>query len=136
MLRDRPEIEFALCELPPGVNAIYARKGDARAIMVNRDLPPAERLAALAHELVHDERGHAGHHPEHPDWAPCVAREENRVEDIVAGRLLPPDELAVYVDVAAEFEAVTAETVAWEFDVPVTIAQRSLKHLAQRRRAS
>lgn len=136
MLRDRPEIEFLLCDLPPGVRAIHARRGEDRAILISRALSPADRLAALAHELVHDERGHAGHHPDHPHWAPCVAREENRVDNIVAGRLLPPDELAVYVDVLAEFEPVTALAVALEFDVPEHVAQRALEQLAEQRRSA
>ena len=135
MLRERPEIELMLCDLPEGVNAIYARQGDAKAILVNRVLRPAERLAALAHELVHDERGHAGHDPDHPHWAPVVAREENRVENIAARRILPLDELAVYVDVMAEFEPVTAESVAWDLGVSVHVARRALQQLVEQRRA-
>lgn len=136
MLRDRPEIEFMLCNLPPGVRAIHARRGEDRAILINRALSPADRLAALAHELVHDERGHAGHHPGRQNCATYVAKEENWVENIVAGRLLPPDELAVYVDVLAEFEPVTAQAVAIEFDVPEHVAQRALEQLANQRRSA
>lgn len=135
MLRERPEIEFVLCDLPAGVRAIHARRGPDRAILISKALSPAERLAALAHELVHDERGHAGHHPDHPQWAPCVAREENRVENLTAQLVLPLDELAVYVDVLAEFEPVTAELVAWDLDVPVHVAQRALEQLVEERRA-
>lgn len=135
MLRDRPEVEFVLCDLPAGVRAIHARRGPDRAILVSRALSPADRLAALAHELVHDERGSAGHDPHHPHWAPCVAREERRVDDIVARRLVPPAELQAFVDATADIEPVTALGVAEEFEVAEHVAERALDLLLKDRLA-
>ena len=36
---------------------MYGRKGERAAIIIDPKLSQAERAAALAHELVHDERG-------------------------------------------------------------------------------
>lgn len=131
-LRERPEIEFMLCPLPDGVRAIYATQGGHRAILVNRDLPPAERLAAIAHELVHDERGHAGHDPQAPEaLRVAVAREECRVEQIVADQLVPPVELRAYVRRACTVGSVRAQDVAEEFDCPIDVADRALRRLLQ-----
>lgn len=131
-LRERPEIEFVLCDLPQGVRAIHASDGQHQAILVSRNLSPAERLAAVAHELVHVERGGSGHHPDAPaTWGPAVAVEERRVNDIVARRLVPPDRLAEFVQRRlSAHDRVTAADVAEEFDVPQDVAERAMR-LAQ-----
>lgn len=130
-LRERPEIEFMLCDLPPGVRAIYATQGGHKAILVNRDLPPAERLAALAHELRHDERGGSGHDPEVPPLLRvAAAREETRVDRLVAADLLPDAELRSYVEARAEFGMVLARDVADDFEVAVDVADLALQRLA------
>lgn len=55
---------------------------------------------ALAHELVHDERGGGCPCPADapPGWGVVARREEARVEATVAARLVPLDELARYVE--------------------------------------
>lgn len=96
------------------------------AIVIDRSLPPVERLAVLAHELVHIERG---------GTADCldVGREERAVDRIVAQRLVPADELEALVEVLVEIEGgVTAEMVAEEFEVPAEVAARAMAGLAQR----
>lgn len=134
-LRARSEIECMLCALPAGVRAIYARSEDGhRAILINRALSPIERLTALAHELVHDERGGGCHHPDLPDrMRPLVARDEARVDRIVAQRLLPLDRLAPWVSRTIETgEGVTADDVAREWDVTPEVAALALDELARR----
>lgn len=129
-LRERPEIEYVLCDLPPGVKAIYATRGEDKAILINRSLGPAERLAALAHELVHDDHGGGCHHPDAPPLLHvATAREEARVHGIVADQLVPPDRLQDFVERRSEFEYVLAHHVADEFDVPVDVADLALQRL-------
>lgn len=120
-----------LCNLPAGVKAIYAQRGDDRAILINRALDPAERLAALAHELAHAERGGGCHHPDPPPLLRVVeAREEARIHGIVADQLVPPQELRAYVERRSEVEFVLARDVAEEFEVPVDVADLALQRLA------
>lgn len=97
--RSRPELEVMVAELPAGVRALHAISADGhRAILVNRALPPVERLAALAHELAHDDCKGGCHHPGLPDLLrPLVARDESRVDRIAADRLLPLPRLAAWV---------------------------------------
>lgn len=131
-LRERPEIEFVLCDLPAGARAIYATRGGQRAILVSRHLDPAERLAALAHELVHDDRGGGCHALEGSDPV-ATAREELRVDRIVADQLVPQDRLADFVRRACTVGSVRAFDVAEEFEVPVDVADRALRRLLAER---
>lgn len=120
-----------LCHLPPGVRAIYATQDGQRAILVSRDLPPAERLAALAHELKHDERGGGCHAPDTPRLLRVAAgREEARVDRAVAADLLPDEALRPYIEQRAELGMVLARDVAADFDVSVEVAHLSLVRLA------
>lgn len=100
---------------------------------MSRALSPTERLAAVAHELVHDERGHVGHAP--GPSSIYVRKEERRVDSIVAARLLPTTDLAPFVDARSDMEPVTAHVVATEFEVTEDVAQRSLEALVEERRA-
>lgn len=136
VLRDRAEIEFVLCDLPPGVRAIYAHDDEDKAILVSRALSPAERLAALAHELVHMERGGGCHDPYLPEaMRPLTVREEERVERVVADWLLPPEQLQLFVDRRAELEPITVAVVAEEFEVAEHVAERAMRQLKDRRTA-
>ncbi len=110
-----------------GIDALYVRRGDTQAILVGRHLDPVERLAALAHELVHLERGGV---------TDCLdeAKEERAVDRIVAGRLVPENELEALIEVLVEMEGgVTAEMVAEEFEVPTAVARRAMAELVHRR---
>jgi hypothetical protein len=129
-LRDRCDISFALVVLPPacggGVCVEYA--DGHHVILIDRSLSPVDRLAVLAHELVHIERGGV---------AGCldVGKEERAVDGIVAERLVPVDDLEVLVDALVELEGgVTVEMVAIEFEVPPVVARRAMVKLAERRR--
>ncbi|MCB1017597.1 MAG: ImmA/IrrE family metallo-endopeptidase [Acidimicrobiales bacterium] len=137
-LRQRPHIDFALVDMPPGAPAaVYARRGDRAVVLIDRALPPAERLAALAHELVHDERGGSGHvDGMPPSLGDVVAREERRVDRIVAERLIPRDRLEQLVETRSEIEGhICPLVVAEEFGVPERVAHDALSMLLERRSA-
>lgn len=128
----RPEVEVLVTRLPAGIRGIHARSPDGyRAILVNRDLPPVERLAALAHELVHDERGGGCYQPDMPElMRPLVARDEARTDQVAADRLLPLDRLERWV--ALQEAAERPVTVAWaaaDLDVARWVAGDQLRRL-------
>jgi hypothetical protein len=134
----RPHITFALAPLPPatggGFHALWPN-GEA-VVVVDAGRPRVEQTAILAHELVHDERGGACpcSDDDPPAWAAVVAREEARVARLAAGRLVPLEELAGYVDQVVELdESVTTSAVAEEFDTTEGTALEAL--LALRARA-
>jgi hypothetical protein len=85
----------------------------------------------LAHELVHDERGGGADLPGMPSsWGDVVTRDEKTVDDEVARRLVPVDQLARFVAARCSLgEGGTAQDVADEFDVPVELAARALRLL-------
>jgi Zn-dependent peptidase ImmA (M78 family) len=129
-LRERNDVHYELAELPARCRAIVARSGLDTVILINQCLDPAERLTALAHELVHIERGGGCHRPGIPDrLRPLVAREENRVDEIVARRLVPAHELAAFVAERTTVGPVTAFDVASEFGVSLEVALRACKEL-------
>ncbi len=130
-LRARRHLVLEWVELERGGGQLQDH-GDHRVVQLDYRLDRIDRNAVLGHELVHDERG-IFYCPTTPDA--LIEKEEHAVNVILAGRLLPPEELAVFVDVLAEFEPVTAQAVAFEFDVPEHIAQRALEHLVEERRA-
>ena len=127
-LRDRPEILFGLRNLPEPVAGVWHRAGRHRVIVVANRLDRVERNAVLAHELVHDERGGGpGFAGQPAAWEPVVARDEHRVDDEVARRLVPHDDLERLCDLADDFDGcVTARDVATALDVPERVARRAL----------
>lgn len=131
-LRERPNIEFGLCDLPAGLRAVYVTEGPYAAILIDRKLSPVERLAALAHELVHAERGHVCVDPSAPpELRVLTRREEHRVHGIVADWLVDPDELQRFVDQRTSLgEGTRAIDVADEFEVPAHVAYTALERLA------
>lgn len=127
-LREWQAAELSMAELPNGVAAVSCPYGDRPAIVLDPSLTQVERNAALAHELIHLERGGtcAG-----AGWA-----EEERVEDEVARRLVPLGELLVWV-VKLEQADVRVEPwmVAEEFHVPDAVAERAMRLLMEGTRA-
>lgn len=91
----------------------------------------------MAHELVHDERGGGCHRADLPaHMRPEVAREERRVDDIVAARLVPLDDLEAFVAATVDAgDAVTAGDVAEAFEVPFEVADRAVRLLLLDQRA-
>lgn len=126
VLRDRRDTLFELVELPGDAGgAVVFSDAAGAVILIDRQLLRVERKVTLAHELVHLERGGVEHHPDDsPMWSPVVAREESRVDRIVAGRLVPREALVDWL--AARDEPTMAHDVATEFDVTDAVAMLAL----------
>lgn len=112
--------------------AFYARRGDRAAIVIDPDLDQIHRRAALAHELVHDERGMARVTGGPAGLSVVTGREEARVDIVVAQRLVPAEHLADMIRARVDIEPITATVVADEFEVPVAVALAALQLLAHR----
>lgn len=129
-LRGRPHITFTIDAIAAdaGGGSFYGRIGDQAAIVVAPDLSPEDRKAALAHELVHDERRIT-----YPSaTAATMQREEAIVRRITAERLVPLDELEELVAARVEVEPVTVAMVAEEFAVGESVAAEAIRHLQAR----
>lgn len=122
---------MALVDLPDGLRAVLATDGENVVILIDRHLHPAEREAALAHELVHLERGGSGWTPGLPEaLGVVVRREERRVDDLSADRILPLPRLTTFCHQRAEVESITAALVADELEVAESVAERQLRRLS------
>ncbi len=127
--RDHIVVGFDPCARAGG-GAVYARRGALAAIVIDPALSLRERRAALAYELVHDERGGGCDLADMgPQWLPVVSREEARVDRIAASRLVPLDELRAFLTARGSIGPVTLDDVAEEFDVPVRVAAIAVKEL-------
>lgn len=118
--------------MPAGTGgAAVVRTGGQAVVFLDPRLPAEERRAALAHELVHDERGGGAWHPDAPPgWDPVVAAEEARVDREVARRLLPLTELLEAAEAADDFgHQVTAAELAGEYEVPLRLAEQAMRLL-------
>lgn len=106
---------------------LYADAGDESMIVLAPGLLREERRAALAHELVHDERRILG-----PGAPPLVmVKEEAAVRRIATERLVPAAELLAFCDRRSSIgEPVTPGMVAEEFDVPIGVAREAMRRLA------
>jgi hypothetical protein len=131
-LRARPHLYFLRTELPPvtggGVYWPLDKPGQA-AVLIDERAGRVERRCLLAHELVHDERGGGISGSVMPrSWAAVIAREERCVDDIVARRLVPLDDLLAFARAKAEIDGhATAADVAEQFDVTEEVATRALE---------
>jgi hypothetical protein len=133
-LRRRTHIVFRLAVLPDSAGgAVYWPRAGRAAIIIDPRLSRVDRNAALAHELVHDERGGGADHPGMPpSWAAVVARDEAAVDQEVARRLVPADELVKFCEVMVLLDlGVTAHEVAEHFEVPPAVAAAALRDLAR-----
>lgn len=117
-LRETPQLALAWELLPEGLEALYSPNGDGTAtIVIDAGLTRTQRRAALCHELVHHERGITGD----------ARVDERGVEDEVASRLVPFDELAAMYHVAVTNDLpVETWMVAEKFDVPDSVAERAM----------
>ena len=105
---------------------LHARRGAVGVIVVDPRLDGPARRAVLTHELVHHERGDLVDHPDAPAGLVLLAaREERAVDDEVARRLVPADELVALARADDEACGVGPEEVAEHFDVPVSVARRA-----------
>lgn len=132
-LRRRDHLVLGFAVLPDELGgSVYWPRGGRAAVIIDPRLPQRERRAALAHELVHDERGggcDADCMP--PAWDAVVAREEGRVAAEVARRLVPDDELRAFLRRLTESElgGATARDIADHFDVPEEVASTAARLL-------
>jgi Zn-dependent peptidase ImmA (M78 family) len=127
-LREAAEIELRWMPLPEsyGGGAIVTTD-DGYVIVLDSRLRQEERRAVLAHELVHAERGVLP--PSAPDA--LRAKDEHAVENEVADRLVPADELREFVEQCLSLDRfVTALDVANEFGVPIDVAERACRRVA------
>jgi hypothetical protein len=132
-LRGRPELYVAILELRHG-DAFYwpCPDGSKRcAIGLGGHLDRVGRRCALAHELVHHERGGGCSWVGQPDtWSSVVARDEAAVDEEVARRLVPVGELAEMVAAVEDLgDGLEVWHVAEEFDVTAEVADRALRQL-------
>ncbi len=128
-LRARPHITHAIDPIADEAGgAVHARIGDRSAIVLSPDLDRIDRNAALAHELIHDERGIAA------PWATdaTMQSEERIVRRETARRLVPLDHLLAFVEARVSVEPVTVALVADEYEVPHTVAAEALRQLQVR----
>lgn len=118
-----------------GAVALIEDLGDGlRQITLDARLDRRARRAALAHELVHDERSILF---DVDTPAGLVEVEERTVRAEVVRRLVPPVELADLVATSIDAgHQVTWRTVADTFDVPRHIATDALIDLGQARHPS
>ncbi len=128
-LRDRPHLTLKWGYID-GAIGLWDPTGAGRAdVWLDARLGRVARRCVLAHELVHDERRGGSDLPGMPDsWRSVVASDERAVDDEVARRLVPFDDLAEFCRCKSSVdEPVTAEDVASFFDVTPSVARRAMK---------
>lgn len=126
-LRRRGQARLRFRQVHPSAGGAYVEVRDGReTITLDHSLDRRERNAALAHELIHLERG-----------VPSVgcpdllrAKEEALVRAETARRLVPPHELWEWGQRRAEVGPVTVEDVCDEFGVPEHVAREALRQVA------
>lgn len=127
-----PDVHVHLVDLPEEAGgAVLVRKGPRSVVLIDKKLTRPERTAALAHEVIHLERGGPGrcHHPSR-SWEAVVLREELAIDREVAARLAPIEQLARLVRRWDRIgEPITVEAVATELDVAQRVAQVALERL-------
>lgn len=129
-LADRKHIVFGVRPLPAATGgAVHVRRGDRTAIVLDPGLTQAERRCALAHELVHDERGGGCDAEYMPvSWGVVARREERIVDDVAVHRLVPADELIrVCVELEMGCTHVESRHIAEHFHVTEPVARRALE---------
>lgn len=119
-LRDREHLVFAVSDLPAVVGGgVYWPRGARAAIILDRSLTAVARNAALAHELTHDD---------------LPGATESQVNDEVARRLVPDDDLAAMFEIAVLNDLpVEPWQVAERFEVPDGVAERAMRLFLSRR---
>lgn len=133
-LKQRRHLTFERRVLPPGMSAAFLPLTDLLgAIVIDQGLHRIERCEALAHELVHEERGGGACRRGVPPMLEVLAsRDEAQVDDEVARRLIPLDELEAFCVRHAEvYGGVSAQDVAGEFERTPELAQRALDLLVR-----
>jgi Zn-dependent peptidase ImmA (M78 family) len=113
----RIELWFAPLD---GERGRWTRRLDGDEIVLDESLDRRSRQEVLAHELVHAERGVGW-----PDaTAATMEVEEERVWRIALRRLVPPEEVARFLERRGSVGAVTVADLAEEFDLSADAAHR------------
>lgn len=117
-LRATPiELWFASLD---GERGRWTRRADGDEIVLEESLDRRSRQEVLAHELVHAERGVGW-----PDATVATMEvEEERVWRIALRRLVPPAEIARFLERRSSVGAVTIADLAEEFDLSADAAHR------------
>lgn len=135
-LASLPDLLVGYRHLPTRIGggiAGHSTRTGRPVVALAKGLTQVERNAALAHELIHHERGLQAHTPGMPaTWAPRRAADETAVRREVARRLVPVTELAAFADeLACAGEGVSPWQVADHFDVPWHVAATALDELTR-----
>lgn len=127
-IRDLDHINVRLADLPDECgHGVLVRQPDGQVwILLGQHLPQRDRRAILAHELEHLRRGSVRFEGAPPAWDAVVAKEERQVDQVVADRLVPLEELRAFVEQRGSLEEpVTVDCVAEAFDVPDWVARHA-----------
>lgn len=131
-LRRRSHIDLEFADLDGQVGRIDDLPNGRRRITLDAGLCQTDRRAALAHELVHDERGILF---TRSTPIAVIDKEESFVRDETAIRLVPVDILEDFVTwLILDNGSTTWREIAEEFDVPKYVAERALELLQCRSR--
>ena len=124
-LRRRPHVTLEWADLGGDGGRIDRHAGGWTIITLDYRLMQRERRAALAHELVHEERGILF---DADTPVALIDKEESAVRREVAWRLCPPVELARRIRHTVDNgQPVTAQNVCEWFDVPVDVALEAMR---------
>lgn len=111
-----------------GGGAIVAFDDGVSVVIVDPALGRRERNAVLAHELIHDELGVDAEVDMPGTWDVVTDRQEKAIDDEVARRLVPLEQLIPWaVRLVAAGEVVESWMVADRFDVPERVARLAIK---------
>ena len=83
----------------------------------------------LTHELVHHERGSSSRCHDTGYLSPHIVHEERAVEREVARRLVPADDLEIFIDRSTNLgQGVEPRHVAEEYEVTERVAALAMRH--------
>lgn len=116
--------------------AFVLHRDGIHLIVVDPSLHPWLRRVAMAHEMVHVERGIVDCAETPAGWDALVEREEVRVREEVTDRLAPPPAVDAFVaQCLAAGEPVVLDEFAAPFQLPEDVAALALRRAATRRRS-
>lgn len=133
-LRARPHVELRFApEAALTGGAMLVSAPDRAIVVLDPALGRRARRCALAHELVHEERGGGCDRYDLPEWCDhVVARDEAAVNREVASRLVPTPALRRLVEQRSSLgDGVDPWEVADAFDVDDGVARLALSLLAE-----
>lgn len=130
-LRADESVTLGFEQLPGTMIGYYDPHPELPVIMLNSQLGQAGRSCAVAHELIHHERGGGADMPGMPaTWKAIVARDEQFCDDEAVRRLVPMNELVhLVVELEAGCEHPHPHHVAERFHVTETYGRRALELL-------